>query len=154
LISGHDTVLLAPGRPGERVAAFIGDLAERWPSPLLSVDDADFRPWTASSPALPPDQAEILLARDEAMWNAWDEKGYHLSADGDGPLMVAYRPCPVDHLNVLALDDPYGRTGFAYEPYEVHLITVDLSLVTIVTPDRDSGFSTQMRRSLAAHLQA
>jgi hypothetical protein len=157
LITGYDTVLVTPRPPGDPVSAFIGDLARRWPSLRTSVDDAGFRPWsgggTAPSPALPSDEAEILLARDEAMLAAWDEEGYHLSDDGDGPLMVAYRPCPVPRLNVLALDDPYGHTGFAYEPYEVLLIGAGLYLVTIVTPDRDSAFSREMRESLTEHLQ-
>ncbi|MWK34701.1 hypothetical protein GEV43_12030 [Actinomadura sp. J1-007] len=67
--------------------------------------------------------------------------------------MLAYEPCPASRLRMLALNDPYCRTGFAYEPYETTLIATGLSLITIVTPDHDSDFSVHAIDALATSLE-
>lgn len=153
MITGHDTVLIAADPAGGPVGRFLRRWSsDPWPAMRVSIDDSPFLPF-AEHAAPPPDRAEILLAADDRMVSAWDEEGYHLSPSGDGPLMLAYEPCPASRLRMLALDDPYRRTGFAYEPYEATLVAKGISLVTIVTPDQDSDFSIRAIDALATSLE-
>lgn len=96
----------------------------------------------------------MLIAEDDEMVQRWDEDGYHLSAAGTGPLMIAFEPCPVPRLRAQVLDDPYGDRGLGFDPYEVTLLGTKLFLVTIVTPDADSAFSRTAIDRLAECLNA
>ncbi|KAB2347844.1 hypothetical protein [Actinomadura rudentiformis] len=153
MITGYDSVLLSTSPPGNAVATFVRGLSQRWPALRIALDESEFVKWDPAI-ALPDERAEILLAQDEQMVERWEDEGYYLSRSGEGPLMVVYEPCPSSRLKILLLDDPYGRTGFAFEPYEVALTGPGLSLVTIVTPDSDSEFSKQAIAELTTALQA
>lgn len=155
MITGVDTVLLAAGPAAPAVEDLLRHQTGRWPSMRVAVDDvagSEFVAWAGEAARLPAERAEILVARDEDMVDSWDRDGYRLTPDGDGPFQIIYERCPLSRLRVLALDDPYGRTGFAFEPYEVLLAGTGLYLVTLVTPDADSEFSRSLIDEMAARL--
>ncbi|QFG24971.1 hypothetical protein [Actinomadura sp. WMMB 499] len=151
MISGHDSVLVCAGPVAERVGGFVDALADASPSLLVAVDEGGFVPWDGRTRP-PSGAAELLVARDAEMVDRWDRDGYHLDRDGHGTLMIAYEPCRAPRLDVTVLDDPYGRGGFLFDPYDVTLIGAGLSLVTVVTPDADGPFARSVLDGLAEHL--
>ncbi|MEV4496257.1 hypothetical protein AB0J84_11190 [Micromonospora arborensis] len=70
-----------------------------------------------------------------------DDVGYPLMEHAEGPFAVLYGFASQSAVWIQLHEDPYGRSGFDFEPHPATLVTVGLSLVTIVTPDADSFFS-------------
>ncbi|TXS58097.1 hypothetical protein [Streptomyces sp. t39] len=138
MITGCDTVLLAHGPVPEAIERFLGVWSQRWPHLRIAVGDEDtdvFSPWTPGATAWDGSTGRLLVARDEEMVAGWDETGYVLDATGEGPFSLAYEPAGWRSLKALALEDPYVRTGFGYEPYEVTLVGSGLRMITVVAPD-------------------
>jgi hypothetical protein len=155
MITGYDTVLISSGPAAGSIEEFFRRWSQRWPSMLLAIEgvaESRFLEWESGVTRLPTDTAEILVARDQAMAEDWDAEGYHLSADGEGPFAVYYGPCPASRLRILALEDPYQRHEYGFDPYEALLVGPALSLVTTVTPDGESAFSRQVVEEMATCL--
>lgn len=83
------------------------------------------------------------MARNPDMVDAWEEDGYFLGEHG-GPFAIWYEPLRQQSLKVTALDDPYGRQGFRYQPYTLTLCSKAPSLLTLVSPDAESAFSARL----------
>ncbi|MFI0409381.1 hypothetical protein [Actinomadura sp. 3N508] len=151
MITGYDTVLVCAQSPSRAVRRFLDRLHRDRPDLRVAVepgDDPSFRPWGAGR-EIPTGRAEVLVAEDEEMIQRWDEDGYHLSPTGTGPLMISFEPCRVPRLRARVLENPYGDNGLGFAPHEVTLVGTDLFLVTIVTPDADSAYSTSVIDRLA-----
>jgi hypothetical protein len=88
-----------------------------------------------------PSVGEILVARDESMEAEWDELGYALNSDGEGPFAIYYETIKRSATLLKALEDPYDRELSRFEPYDLTLVGQGLFLVTLVTPGSDSPFS-------------
>ncbi|HEX5115506.1 MAG TPA: hypothetical protein VFW65_09960 [Pseudonocardiaceae bacterium] len=141
-MSGVDRVIISPGSPVVALRRFLDGWGARWPDMRTAVDGvlgSEFFRWHDVRPALPDGQGEILVARDAAMNDDWDEHGYRLLPEGEGPFYILYRRAPTN-LRVLALQDPFGL-DYRFEPYERELVGGGLSLVTVVLPDADGEFS-------------
>ncbi|TDB86330.1 hypothetical protein E1264_18340 [Actinomadura sp. KC216] len=146
MITGYDTVLVCAQPPSRAVRRFVDRLHRDRPDLRVAVepgDDPSFRRWGPDRD-IPAGRAEVLVAEDEEMVQRWDEDGYYLSPTGTGPLMISFEPCRVPRLTARVLENPYGDNGLGFTPYDVTLIGTDLHLVTIVTPDAESPFSTSV----------
>lgn len=158
MITGYDTVFLAAAPVDSAIRDLLDEVAARWPEMLVLTaegdEDGDFRPWSEARPSVPSDEGRVLVAKDTAMVSFWDENGYELTAEGDGPFTILYQPMERTSLPVSALEDPYSRSGGAgFDPYEVRLLGSSFSLVTVVTPDdTDEPFSRSVIEGLAAVL--
>ncbi|AEV84708.1 hypothetical protein ACWT_3685 [Actinoplanes sp. SE50] len=82
----------------------------------------------------------------------WDEAGYSLRADGEGPFAVLYQPSPQPTIAIRVNEHPYEHRGYGFQPHTATLITAGLSLVTIVTPDEKSLFSKNLHGLLSKAL--
>ena len=92
------------------------------------------------------------MSRDEAMETSWDEIGFNLDSRREGPFIIGYRPAPWTSLRIQALEDPYARTGFAFDPYEARLVGSGFSLISITTPPLDSEFTTELMAAFVTSL--
>lgn len=149
MISGHDTVLVCGGDIRMQINRFLVERLRDWPELRASVSgesSGEFVPWSHCGLTLPL-EGEILVARDEAMEAAWDEFGYEIGSDAEGPFAIYYQMVKQSVIPVTALADPYGRTEFQFESYELFLLGRGLWLVTLVTPDVELQFSRLLIRS-------
>ena len=140
--SGVDQVIISPASPVVALRRFLDGWGARWPDMRTAVGGvlgSEFFRWHDVRPALPDGQGEILVARDAAMNDTWDEHGYRLLPEGEGPFYILYSRAPTA-LRMLALQDPFAL-GYQFEPYEMELVGTGLHLVTVVLPDADSDFS-------------
>ena len=141
-----DQVIISPGDPAEGLRSFLETWHDRWPDMRTAVDGvlaSEFFRWSQVRPELPSGSGEVLVARDPGMSEDWDEHGYRLGFDGEGPFHLLYRPAPRQSLRMLALQDPYEQPG-EFDPYEVRLAGTRLSLVTVVLPDGDGTFADEV----------
>lgn len=154
--TGYDSVFVSPGQAGAPITQFLDTLSSRWPHLLVSVEGwtgDEFTRWRSRGHLnLPAEKGVVLVARDREMVESWDDTGYDPSPDGEGPCSIWYQRSPCRSVRISLIDDPYDRGEFAFEPYEADLVGSHLSLVTVVTPDRDSPFSTTLIDSMAAAL--
>ncbi|WP_327039675.1 hypothetical protein [Micromonospora maris] len=118
----------------------LDDLHGRWPNMLVALD-GPFLPWRRTRAQVPAGAGEVYVARDAQMERRWDDVGYSLMEQGEGPFAVLYEPCRHPTVEIRLDEDPYDRRGFGFEPYSATLVTAGLSMVTVVTPDADSPFS-------------
>lgn len=138
MITGCDTVLVAHGPVPAAVERFLGVWSRRWPHLLIAAGDQEtdvFEPFVPGATAWGETTGSLLVARDEEMVAGWDETGYVLDATGEGPFSLAYEPAGWRSLKAMALEDPYARAGFGYEPYEVVLVGSGLRMITVVAPE-------------------
>ncbi|MCX4825613.1 hypothetical protein OG883_38340 [Streptomyces sp. NBC_01142] len=138
MITGMDSVFLAQLPVSVAMERFLDRWLERWPGLRVASGDegADgvFSPWVPGAVKLPADAVHLLVARDEQMEAGWDDFGYVLDERGEGPFSLACEPVGWRSLRLTAQEDPYGRTGFRYEPYDIAVVGAGLQLVTVVTP--------------------
>ncbi|WP_409098822.1 hypothetical protein [Streptomyces galilaeus] len=145
MITGMDHVVLAQGPAAAVVERFLGSWLGRWPALRCAsgADDSDgvFSPWVPGQ-VLGASTARggLLIARDEVMEANWDLSGYALDERDEGPLALSYEPAGWPSLPMVPREDPYGRAGFRYEPYDITVVGAGLYLFTLVTP-HDSAFT-------------
>ncbi|SCG69547.1 hypothetical protein GA0070613_4627 [Micromonospora inositola] len=154
MITGHDTVFVTGAPVDAGIRTMLDVLHCRWPNMLVAVSgvaDDVFLPWQTSRNDVPAGTGEVLVARDAQMEQRWDEVGYSLMEHDEGPFALLYQPSGRTTVQIQVDEDPYGPSGFRFEPHSATLITAGLSLVTVVTPDAESPFS---RRILDALRQA
>jgi hypothetical protein len=148
MISGADSVLVIAGHGGPAAVRFLDEWAQRWPAMRVALDGPEVYAdggWPEVRDQVAPDAAEILVARDKDMNAAWEEHGYDIPGDPEGPFAVYYQPCPARRFTAQVTTDPYDRgSEFAFDPYEVQVVGAGLSLVTLVTPDLETDFSQQV----------
>ncbi|MFI2368911.1 hypothetical protein [Streptomyces sp. NPDC018833] len=138
MITGGDTVLVACGPVPAAIERFLDRWSARWPQLRVAAggEDADaFLPWVPGAMRLGELSGHVLVARDEEMVAGWDDSGYVLDSRQEGPFSLAYEPAGWRSLKAMALEDPYVRTGFGYEPYEISLIGSGLQMITVVAPE-------------------
>jgi hypothetical protein len=156
VISGVDQVIVSPADPASGLRQFLNGWSERWPDMRTAVDGvlgSEFFRWRDIRPDLPHKRGEILVARDLRMNEDWDEYGYRLGVDGQGPFYILYRQAPAGSLPMQALRDPFENDlSDGFEPYEVQLVGSGLSLITIVLPDADSEFSRSVMSAVSESL--
>jgi hypothetical protein len=147
-ITGYDNVLITTGMPGPAITALLDAWHAVWPAMRVAITgalDGQFTDWPTPRAAVPGETGEILVARDKTMEAEWDERGYDPGPNGQGPFMIMYQSAARTSLRLLALEDPYDRKGFApFDPYEIRLVAPHLCLITVVTPDADSDFTTDL----------
>lgn len=144
MITGFDSVFIADGSISEKIQQFLNEWLLRWPKLRVSLDNESvdvFAEWSSSNFSISEGSARILVARDISMEASWDERGYVLDSQEEGPFCIAYEPFRRNELRATALDDPYMRSGFRYDPYEITIVGSQLYLVTVVTPCLESNFS-------------
>lgn len=90
---------------------------------------------------MPTGTGDVLVARDEQMRREWDDVGYSLRENDEGPFAVIYQPAVPPTVEIQLNEDPYGGVGYRFDPYPAVLVAAGLSFVTAVTPDADSPFS-------------
>jgi hypothetical protein len=148
MISGADNVLVVAGHGGTAVVRFLDGWAQRWPGMRVALDGPEVYAdggWPDVRDQVAADRGEILVARDKDMDVAWEEHGYDIPGEPEGPFAVFYRPCPATQFTAQVTTDPYDRGGdLIFNPYEVQVVGAGLSLVTLVTPDMEKGFSQQV----------
>lgn len=156
MISGDDSAFVVCGDVPPRIERFLDAWLARWPELRVALEDNErdesFQRWVPGAVSLPEHTGRILVARDESMEASWDEHGYELDSSHEGPFAIAYEKAAWSVLRLTALDDPYARTGFAYEPYQATLVGQDYFLVSTVTPAVESDFSAALIKRLAESL--
>jgi hypothetical protein len=148
MITGFDYDLITTGMPGPAITAFLDAWHAVWPAMRVAITgalDDQFADWPAPRAVVPAETGEILVARDRTMEAEWDERGYDPGPDGQGPFMIIYQSAARTSLRLMALEDPRGQNGLAlFEPYEARLVAPHLGLITVVTPDADGDFTTDL----------
>jgi hypothetical protein len=148
MITGFDTVIVTAAPVDSGIRTMLDELRRRWPSLRVALAGGGaFTPWAIARHAMAANAGEILVARDARMEHRWDEEGYCLMEDGEGPFALLYQPAARPVVEVRFNDDPYGRES-RFEPYSATVVMAGLSLVTVVTPDEDSPFSRNIRSLL------
>jgi hypothetical protein len=92
VITGHDTVFVAGGQVDRAIQAMLDDRYHRWPEMVAAIGGVatdGFQPWPTVREALPAGEGEVLIARDTAMEQHWDDLGYSLIEDAEGPFAVS-----------------------------------------------------------------
>lgn len=139
MITGSDSVFVARAPVSTAIERFLDRWLVRWPELRVASGeegtDGVFSPWESGAVKLPEETGHLLVARDEEMVAGWDDSGYVLDSSGEGPFSLAYEPASWKSLDVVALNDPYSRTGFGYEPYGISVVGADLQMVTVVAPE-------------------
>ncbi|WP_146247289.1 hypothetical protein [Micromonospora arborensis] len=129
----------------------LDELHGRWPDMLVALGGEQvgpFLPWRKARAEVPADAGEVYVARDAEMERRWDDVGYSLMEHAEGPFAVLYELASQSAVGIQLHEDPYGRSGFGFDPHPATLVTVGMSLVTIVTPDADSFFSRGILNAL------
>jgi hypothetical protein len=156
MIGGFDTVIICGGDIRESIHRFLQGRSRDWPKMRISIsgvsEGEQFEEWTRFRHQLPL-KGEILVARDEVMEAAWEGSGYALNREGEGPFAIYYEEVKWTSMPIKALSDPYDRSGFRFEPYQLTLVARGLKLVTLVTPDLESRFSRSLIDSFIAVLE-
>lgn len=158
MISGYDGVLVGRSPAGPGVRAMLDEMHTRWPGMLVGRSAATtagigpFLPWLQVRDQVPAEAGELYVARDAGMEQDWDESGYDLRDDGEGPFAVLYQPSPRSTTAIRFEQQPYSDQGLGFDPYEAVLVTAGLSLITLVTPDEESLFSRELRSRLTRAL--
>jgi hypothetical protein len=116
--------------------------------------EESFTEWTAPGGQLPAGTREVLVARDQRMINRWEETGYSLDERGEGPVSILLNPPGRAALRIQLLEDPFGREGFSFRPYDAVLITTGSYVVSAVTPPVGSDFTGTVLAWLEASLSA
>jgi hypothetical protein len=155
-ITGYDNDLITTGMPGPAITAFLDAWHAVWPAMRVAITgalDDQFTDWPTPRAAVPAETGEILVARDKIMEAEWDERGYDPGPDGQGPFTIIYQSAARTSLRLMALEDPCGHSGSApFDPYETRLVAPHLRLITVVTPDADSEFTTDLLERLTRAL--
>jgi hypothetical protein len=158
VMTAHDLVFLASGSPAGAVRRLLDGRAGTWSQMIVAVNevrDGAFRAWPELRDAIPVDRGEVLVARDAVMEQWWDESGYELNEEGEGPFAVLYRRAEPGRVDIELRQDPYGRDfGAPFQPYPATLVLAGLWLVTLVAPDPDSEFTKRLVKDLEAALVA
>ena len=148
MITGADNVVVIAGHGGAAAVRFLDGWARRWPAMRVALDGPQAHPeggWPDVRDQVAAAAGVILVARDQEMSAAWEEHGYDIPGEPEGPFALWYQPCPARRFTALAATDPYAHRGeFVFDPYEVQVVGAGLSLVTLVTPDPDKHFSQQV----------
>ncbi|WP_306206872.1 hypothetical protein [Actinoplanes sp. RD1] len=158
MITGYDSVMIARSPAGPAVRAMLDGLHNRWPHMLVGRSEAEetaigpFLPWLRTRDHVPAGTGELYVARDKGMEKDWDDYGYDLRDDGEGPFAVLYRPSPRSTTAIRVDEEPYEDRGFRFSPHPAVLVTAGLSLITMVTPDEGSPFSRDLRDRLTRAL--
>jgi hypothetical protein len=141
---GYDTVFVTAAPVHTGVQAMLDDLHRHWPNMVVAVGEAGtFTTWTVARPTMPAGTGQVFVARDERMEQRWDLDGWIFMERDEGPFAVFYRPSPRPAVEVQFNDDPYDGV-FGFEPYSATMVMAGMSLVTVVTPDKDSPFTRQV----------
>jgi hypothetical protein len=155
---GDDVSFIVCGPVLDRIAQFLDNWLRKWPQLRIAIDgDGEelFRPWTLvrESSTLPRAKGVLLVSRDETMEYSWDESGFVLDNQYEGPFIISYEQAAWTRLNVQALADPYSRSGFAFDPHETKLVGTAFMLVSITVPKLKSDFSTGLVETFAEFLE-
>lgn len=150
MITGYDTVLITSTPVDAGIRAMLDDLNGIWPNMLVAFggEHVGPLPWRRTRAQVPAGADEVYVARDAEMERRWDDVGYSLMAQAEGPFAVLYQPSSQPAVEIELNEDPYRPRGLGFEPYPATLVTAGLSLVTIVTPDADSPFSRGLIEAL------
>jgi hypothetical protein len=141
---GYDTVFVTAAPVHVGIQAMLDDLHRQWPDMVVAIGEAGaFTTWTVARAAVPTGAGQVLVARDELMEQRWDRDGWILMDRDEGPFALLYQPSPSPQVEVQFNEDPYNR-GFNFEPYSATMVMAGMSLVTVVTPDKDSPFTRQI----------
>ncbi|MFI9582111.1 hypothetical protein ACIHCQ_09745 [Streptomyces sp. NPDC052236] len=154
MITGSDFVFVARAPVSVAIERFLDDWLVAWPWLRVAsgAEGADgvFFPWVSGAVKLPEETGHLLVTRDEAMVAGWDDTGYALDSRQEGPFSLMYEPVGWESLDVMALSDPYRRTGFGYEPYEISVVGAGLQMVTVVAPESGPFQQAVLDRLLAS----
>jgi hypothetical protein len=141
---GYDTVFVTAAPVDVGIQVMLDDLRRQWPDMVVAIGETGtFTTWAVARAAVPAGTGQVLVARDEQMEQRWDRDGWILVDRDEGPFAVLYQPSPSPQVEVQFNDDPYDR-GANFEPYSATMVMAGMSLVTVITPDRDSPFTRQV----------
>ncbi|AXE24702.1 hypothetical protein C0216_15670 [Streptomyces globosus] len=136
--SGYATDLVLGGSPGDLFRRFSSKLAERWPAYLQN--GADHRSFDFGAIVLDPEgdrgESEVAtFSRDLAMEDFWEEQGYALGADGEGPFAVFYKPFRQFSVKV----DRGVEVGTGADWHDSFILVPEGFHVSLVTPEDPSS---------------
>lgn len=151
MITGADYVVLTASPPAPALEAFLDRCAISWPDMRIDADDRGFVSWAETRRALPPERSEICVARDAEMERAWDEHGYDIPGQHEGPFMVMYRACPVPRFTAELRSDPYAHGG-TFQPYSALIAGRGIYLITLVISGDLPAFTTTIIDRLLVEL--
>lgn len=151
MITGSDSVILTAVPPAPAIRRFLDRWLEVWPDMRADLHGDGFAPWSQLRDLELPGTGEVLVAKDQAMQEAWDEHGYDLPGVDEGPFTLMYQPCPTIRFTVTVTSDPYAPdSGFGFAPYPAQVLGAGLHLVTAVTPSTMKDFSDRVVEYLTA----
>lgn len=151
MITGSDHVILTAVPPAPAIRRLLDRRLEAWPDMRVDLHGDGFAAWSQLRELDLPEAGEVLVARDQAMEEAWDEHGYDLPGKEEGPFTLMYQPCTAARFTVTVTSDPYAPdSGFGFAPYPAYAIGSALHLVTVVTPSTMKDFSAGVVEGLMA----
>lgn len=141
-----DTLVVVPFDARLAVAAFVDGMRRLWPFALIGFDDGKGTTTTDLADATSfPAHGELTFARDGAMDEHWEERGYAPMSDGSGPVALFYEI----HRSLVVEVDVAGDGGLDDGPLsgwtDVELALPEataLTLVTHATPTEDAFCAT------------
>jgi hypothetical protein len=151
MITGSDSVILTAVPPAPAIRRFLDRWLEVWPDMRADLHGDGFAPWSQLRELELPETGEVLVAKNQAMQDAWDEHGYELPGVDEGPFTLMYQPCSATRFTVTVTSDPYAPdSGFGFAPYPAQVLGAGLHLVTAVTPSTMKDFSDRVVGDLTA----
>lgn len=154
-ITGYSTDFVVDSTFPVGLKRFVLRQQERWPGlylygePSSSIQLADWQPPVAVG----EDYSEIItFSSGEAMESFWEENGYTLNAEGEGPVSVFYANRPHALLAGEVRNVECAEAGSAQSVEGVGLLLSEYFAVSLVTPDDPStdAFSGQILRDFLA----
>ncbi|WP_018251438.1 hypothetical protein [Salinispora mooreana] len=146
MITGEDTVVVVGlADLASTVGRMLDALGKRWPAMLVSINDGErqheFSQWRSGTVTLPGLRGDVMVARDSALSDAWEEHGYFTDPKGQGPLTIYYEPCERGLIKTVMREEPYQRDSqYGFSPFDALLLGDGCSVLTIVTPDGAPDF--------------
>ncbi|MBL6280349.1 hypothetical protein JMF97_29735 [Micromonospora fiedleri] len=91
MITGYDTVLVTSAPVDAGIRGMLDDLHGRWPNMVVALGGEQvgpFLPWRSTHTQVPAGAGEVYVARDTQMERRWDDVGYSLMEQAEGPFAV------------------------------------------------------------------
>jgi hypothetical protein len=138
-ITGHDTIFLTSNNGRVVLTGLLSKLQNRWPSAIATICDSESIRAVAihdKVALLPNACGHVHISRDEEMDRIFDECGYEVLSNGEGPLSVYFHRLAGATLKANIREAFYQTDfGLAASDFDVTIAFSDLSMITVVTSE-------------------
>ena len=154
--TGYEHYIITSKSPQLIAFELFKAILSKWPSALVLNESDEDDPFNGSLPrieVLPKFNGELYFCRDEEMNDHWDENGYSLLDDGEGPFAFIYSEKSNHNFSFEMIDDftKFETTGIQCCSESVisafGMNYFDLILITPADP-KDNPFSKWLLESV------